>query len=67
MLILELLSSGENQVFVIGAKAMIGMAFAAIAYGMKRRPERPPAREHERDEDREPAAEHEAARAPPGT
>src|SRR5437016_169043 len=28
------LSSGENHAFVIGAKAMIGTAFAAIAYGI---------------------------------
>src|SRR5438045_1623130 len=28
------LLSGENQAFVIGAKAMIGTAFAAIAYGI---------------------------------
>src|SRR2546423_601416 len=27
-----------NHAFVIGAKAMIGMAFAAIAYGMSARP-----------------------------
>src|ERR671933_1534976 len=29
---------GENHAFVIGAKAMIGTAFAAIAYGINARP-----------------------------
>ncbi len=40
-----------NQLFVIGAKAMIGIAFAAIAYGMSADAERPPAGEDERDHD----------------
>src|SRR5207244_1612535 len=32
------LLSGENHAFVIGAKAMIGTAFAAIAYGISALP-----------------------------
>ena len=32
--------SGLNQAFVIGANAMIGMAFAAIAYGIRALPTR---------------------------
>src|SRR5438874_12341050 len=38
--IFELLLRGENQVFVIGAKAMIGIALAAIAYGISALPSR---------------------------
>src|SRR5262249_5991851 len=33
MTILDVFVSGSNHAFVIGAKAMIGIAFAAIAYG----------------------------------
>ena len=36
--IFELLLNGENQAFAIGANAMIGTAFAAIAYGISARP-----------------------------
>src|SRR5437763_16978113 len=36
--IFELFENGENHASAIGAKAMIGKAFAAIAYGMRATP-----------------------------
>src|SRR5579864_83188 len=38
--IFENFENGENQASVIGAKAMIGIAFAAIAYGIRAPPTR---------------------------
>ena len=49
-----------NQAFAIGAKAMIGIAFAAMKYGISAAPTPAEAREHERGDDREPGADHEA-------
>ena len=40
-----------NQLFMIGAKAMIGIALAAIGERQQRIPRRAPARGGERDED----------------
>ena len=39
-----------NQAFAIGAKAMIGIAFAAMKYGISAAADAPEARQHERDE-----------------
>ena len=50
-----------NHAFVIGANAMMGTAFAAIMYGIRRVAERTPAREDERGNDRGAAPEYETA------
>ena len=59
--IFDVFSSGPNHWFVIGAKAMIGTAFAAIANGISARPSAAETGEHDRSEDGERAADHEAA------
>ena len=57
--------SSPNQLFVIGAKAMIGIALAAIMYGISAVAEPPPAREHEREQDRRAPIRSRSRRAPP--
>ncbi len=52
-----------NHAFVIGAKAMIGIAFAAIMYGISASPNGRHAGEDERDDDRSAASEDESADA----
>ena len=59
--------SGLNQAFVIGANAMIGIAFAAIAYGISALAEQVPARDDDREEDPAPRSRSRSRRAPPGT
>ena len=63
--IFEIGLSRPNQSFVIGAKAMIGTAFAAIANGISAAPDAAEAREHERRDDPERRRRSRSRRAPP--
>ena len=50
--------SGPNQLFMIGAKAMIGIGIRGDCVGHERARERPPGGEEERNENADAAAEH---------
>ena len=54
-----------NQAFAIGAKAMIGIALAAMKYGISAEPSGPEAREQERGGDPERDADRRSPRTPP--
>ena len=54
-----------NHAFVIGAKAMIGIAFAAIMYGISALPSGRQRASTSAADERDAAADDEAGRAPP--
>ena len=59
--------SGLNHAFVIGANAMIGTAFAAIAYGINAVAEQVPAGDDDGEQRCPRRSRSRSRRAPPGT